>query len=264
MKQILLHFFVLIALGVNAQLSCKTKVLGDGSSEKTCLHKNGKVSTKETWDKDQRFGTIVVYSNSGVELFNRSLRKVGGHASAYIEYFTNGQVSKIDFSDAPDGGIQFYNSTTKFDEAGNQTDFYETKYPFELEVQPVEPIFTKKETVTEPKQEETKQEVVECAVIKLNAYNIQNSTSAKVRLRIIAVPNNAVMGVSKEIDLKPNESVNFDTVFTAERHLTDKIYAVEVISFSKQRKTKKLKILEPGPIDQPDGSRVWYWFVVKD
>lgn len=116
-----------------AQLNCKTTNQPDGSVVKQCFHRNGKVSTVETWDKNKRLGSIKAYNSKGTELFSHGLRSVGGHASVSMTYFGNGQVEKVDFSDAPDGGIQFYNSSTRFDEQGNQVEFSETKYPFELE-----------------------------------------------------------------------------------------------------------------------------------
>lgn len=117
-----------------AQLNCKATHQSDGSTLKQSFHKNGKVSTIETWDKDKRFGNLKIFNNQGKELFSRGLRTIGGNASAELTYFPNGQVEKIYFSDAPDGGIQYYYSTTQFDALGNQLSFDENKYPYELEI----------------------------------------------------------------------------------------------------------------------------------
>lgn len=117
-----------------AQLNCKTVNQSDGSTLKQCFHKNGTISTIEIWDKDKRFGDLKGFNNQGKELFSHGLRTIGGNASAELTYFPNGQVEKIYFSDAPDGGIQYYNSTTQFDAVGNQLSFDENKYPFELEI----------------------------------------------------------------------------------------------------------------------------------
>ncbi|MNU74591.1 hypothetical protein D3C71_640970 [compost metagenome] len=123
------------SLFASAQLKCKTTNQPEGSTIKQCFHQNGKISTLESWDKDKRFGTIKGYNNQGKELFSHDLRSIGGHASVSMTYFPNGQLEKVYFSDAPDGGIQFYNSTTRFDEKGNQTEFTETKYPQQLELE---------------------------------------------------------------------------------------------------------------------------------
>lgn len=135
MKTLIAFLLLFQSVLASAQLKCKTTNQSDGSTIKQCFHQNGKVSTLESWDKDKRFGAIKGYTNEGKELFSHGLRSVGGHASVSLAYFPNGQVEKVEFSDAPDGGIQFYNSTTRFDEKGKQTEFSETKYPHQLELE---------------------------------------------------------------------------------------------------------------------------------
>lgn len=135
MKAIYLLLFLLVQTpALFAQLHCKTTNQSDGSTIKQCFHKNGTISTIETWDKDKRFGNLKIFNNQGKELFSRGLRTIGGNASAELTYFPNGQVERIYYSDAPDGGIQYYNATTQFDEVGNQLSFDENKYPYELEI----------------------------------------------------------------------------------------------------------------------------------
>ncbi len=135
MKRLFVFLILFQSFLAAAQLKCKSTNQSDGSTIKQCFHQNGKISTLENWDKDKRFGTIKGYNNQGKELFSHSLRSIGGHASVSLTYFPNGQVEKVYFSDAPDGGIQFYNSTTRFDDKGNQTEFSETKYPHQLELE---------------------------------------------------------------------------------------------------------------------------------
>lgn len=135
MKTVVAFLILFQSFLASAQLKCKTTSQSDGSTITQCFHQNGKVSTLESWDEDKRFGTIKGYNNQGKELFSHGLRSVGGHASVSLTYFPNGQLEKVYFSDAPDGGIQFYNSTTRFDEKGNQTEFTETKYPQRLELE---------------------------------------------------------------------------------------------------------------------------------
>ncbi|WP_300665512.1 hypothetical protein [Fluviicola sp.] len=135
MKTVVAFLILLQPLLASAQLKCKTTGQSDGSTITQCFHQNGKVSTLESWDKDKRFGTIKGYNDQGKELFSHGLRSIGGHASVSLTYFPNGQLEKVYFSDAPDGGIQFYNSTTHFDEKGNQTEFSETKYPNQPELE---------------------------------------------------------------------------------------------------------------------------------
>lgn len=251
------------------QLNCKEKVTADKGSEKKCLHKNGKVSTLETWDQAKRWGQLKGYNSQGVELFSHSLRSFGGHAYAQIDYYPNGQVSKIYFSDAPDGGIQYYNSTTTFDENGAQTGFYETKYPNELElikpyVEEVKPQPVKKEPAKEETvKEEPKPEVVECAILFKNYFEVQNATSSKVTLKINALPNNSVVTQSQEVVLEPSQKIVFDTIFTAQIGLKEKVYEVEIVKFNAKRKNKKVKLIAPNPVETTD-SKTMYWLVVKE
>jgi len=129
---ILLFCLFLFGLSGFAQYSPKTTKQREGSSVKKCFHKNGKVSTLEIWDKDQRNGNLKGFNNQRKELFSLSLRRYGGHASARLTYYPNGQVQSVYYSDAPDGGIQYYHSTMEFDKLGRQTSFREDKYPDEL------------------------------------------------------------------------------------------------------------------------------------
>lgn len=85
----------------------------------------GELSSKAWTDADNRWGHSWAYSQSGQVIFHRQTRKIAGHASVDYRYHPNGAVSRAEFSKAPDGGIQWYKSTTTFDEQGVQTGFSE-------------------------------------------------------------------------------------------------------------------------------------------
>lgn len=91
-------------------------------------HATGEVSTKEWMDTDERFGLTTAYDRSGKEIFRYGTRRIGGHASVHFSYHANGAVSRAEASDAPDAGIQWYRSTTTFDDQGNQTGFYQQNH----------------------------------------------------------------------------------------------------------------------------------------
>lgn len=131
----LLILFLLLQTPLFAQFNCKTAKQVDGSEVKKCFHKNGKVSTIETWDKNKRSGNIKGFNKQGKELFSYSLRHYGGHASVLLTWYPNGQVKSVFYSDAPDGGIQYYHSTRQFDEVGNQTSFTEDSYDDKLKIE---------------------------------------------------------------------------------------------------------------------------------
>lgn len=179
MKIFVAFLFFLQSFLVSAQLKCKTTNQSDGSTVKQCFHQNGQVSTLESWDKDKRFGTIKGYTNEGKELFSHGLRNVGGHAYVSLSYFPNGQLEKVYFSDAPDGGIQFYNSTTRFDEKGNQTEFTETKYPHQLELEVLVP-----DTVKRRKPLVEINQVLEKSAEKRVDFLVVNKTKSKQKVCI--------------------------------------------------------------------------------
>lgn len=85
----------------------------------------GQLSTMEWMDKDERWGKSRAFDRHGAVLTEHQTRIFAGHASVHFSYHPNGAVSQVEYSDAPDGGIQWYRSTTTFDENGNKTGFIE-------------------------------------------------------------------------------------------------------------------------------------------
>ena len=117
-------FLILLAGAVQAQGRTKTMTRDIGT---VVLHffTTGQVSMKEWMDTDDRWGRSGAWVQDGRELINFQTRKIGGHASVALNYHKNGAISKAEVSDAPDGGIQWYRSTTTFDENGQRTGFAE-------------------------------------------------------------------------------------------------------------------------------------------
>lgn len=261
MKNVLLLFVSCLFLQISfAQLNCKTTTDAANCTVYKCLHANKKVSTEEQWDAEKRFGTLKVFNNQGTEFAVYHLREVGGHASTHLTYHSNGQVAKVEFSDAPDGGIQFFESTRKFDENGNQVDYNEMKYPFELET-----TFIQLESNEQPKQPVVapkKEEVMACATIFQTFYSLQNTTNSKIVLTVQPIVNNAVQVTEKEITLKPNQSVIFDTILMANQFISAKNYQPTIKQvLTKKRKSKR--IIEYGPIE--DGTtRTYCWIVLNE
>ena len=88
----------------------------------------GQVSTREWTDKDGRFGRSRAFKRDGTIIVDHHTRRIAGHASVHFQYHPNGAVSKAEFSDAPDAGIQWYESITTFDDQGNRTGFRAVSY----------------------------------------------------------------------------------------------------------------------------------------
>jgi hypothetical protein len=112
---------------VHAQLD-RTELHTDSGLVVLHHFKDGTVSTLEWRDRDDRFGRSMAYDPMGKEIFSAPTRRVGGHASAHFSYHPNGGIRQVEVSDAPDAGIQWYRSTSTYDEAGNRTGFREQRH----------------------------------------------------------------------------------------------------------------------------------------
>lgn len=119
--------FALCTLPAVAQLG-RQELRADTGTVLLHFHATGEVSTQEWMDADDRFGLSTAYDRTGKEIFRYGTRRIGGHARVHFSYHANGAVSKAEASDAPDAGIQWYRSTTTFDEQGNQTGFWQQSH----------------------------------------------------------------------------------------------------------------------------------------
>ena len=175
--------FMLMAFTGSAQLGRKELRTDSGL---VVLHyfKNGKLSTTEWIDRDDRFGRSIAYDQSGKETFSYHTRRIAGHASVHFSYHTNGAVSKAEVSDAPDAGIQWYRSTTTFDEAGNRTDFSEEgrdnygplHSPGRIDLREQAPV----EVKVQPNEE-----VVVCQKMFVNEVYLVNPTKWTCQVRVL-------------------------------------------------------------------------------
>jgi hypothetical protein len=105
------------ALPSRAQLHCRTTTDAAGTTE-ICKHANGKKASARFWDVDKRSGFFEAFDATGNSIAKFDLRRFAGHASVDVSYFANGQVARLEYSSAPDGGIQFWHIIMHFDEAG--------------------------------------------------------------------------------------------------------------------------------------------------
>ena len=186
----------------------------------------GQVSTLEWTDKDGRFGRSRAYKRDGTVIVDHHTRRIAGHASVHFEYHPNGAVSRSEFSDAPDAGIQWYRSTTTFDDQGNRTGFSEQvhddlhviPHPGTTFTAPVEPFGPTEEPVREP-------EVAICQKLFVNEVFVVNATRHAARVRVrVTIPSPA-LGPA-EHTLAPGDTVRLGSytigqAFEApEKHVT--------------------------------------------
>lgn len=254
-KFLLFVLFSFLQLIVHAQLNCKTNSLNTDIIT-TCFHKNGQKSTVETWDKDKREGKIQAFDLNGKALFTYYLRTFGGHASAHLNYYPNGQVQKIEYSSAPDGGIQFYQDSRKFNESGEQIDFWKMEYPLE--------------TLTELKHFETEnlkdsaqtiKKVEEPVVQYQTVFKIMNTTGKKIILDLEAQENKWVKLNNQELTIKGNQELVIDTVKLNKKFIEQN--ETYILNFSYKTKNSKRYQIIPSQPNILGDTKEYIWLVVK-
>jgi hypothetical protein len=251
-------FVALIAFSASAQIGRKELRTDSGL---VVLHhfKNGGVSTKEWIDKDHRWGRSIAYDLAGKEILSYHTRRVGGHASAHFSYHPNGAVSKVEVSDAPDAGIQWYKSTTTFDEEGRQTGFFEYGRDNDgiiprLSPEPQKPVVPVYE-----------QEVVECQKMFVNEVYLVNATRQAGKARVKALRPSPALKDS-EHTLAPGDTVRLGMYSMGETFdPPDKHLSVEIRrALLNRKKAAALGVLRTHPLQVNAEHRryylvVWSW-----
>jgi hypothetical protein len=110
MKYITIIACILIAVSVSAQ-DCTIKY----------FQKSKTISTQICFNNN-RDGKAIAYNSKGKVIYTKHLRKFAGHASVHFTYYPNGAVQKAEYSDAPDGGIQWHREFTSFSVDGTIID----------------------------------------------------------------------------------------------------------------------------------------------
>lgn len=198
----------------------------------TILHQhkfpNGKTSTICVL-KDDREGYAKAYDFSGKEIYHSYIRRFGGHASVSFKHHANGMVREAHYSSHPDGGIQWYNTWTTFDEQGNKTGerhnnwddrvtvpthmihdtilFKHTHAPNPI-IKPDVQTPIKPKPKTNPVQ--PKKEVVECASIHQNRTYFINHSKSSILLSV------SYKGKDTLIVLKPKKTFEGPTYISAQ------------------------------------------------
>lgn len=119
MKNPALFLFPALLLACLPIFAQKTK--GDTLILHREFHKNGKLSAYSYVLKSREMGKARAWNAQGQLIFECETSRIHGHHSAYFEHYPNGAVRKIEESQAPDAGIQWYRAFYTFDEQGNKT-----------------------------------------------------------------------------------------------------------------------------------------------
>ncbi len=177
-----------------------------------------KVSTSECYDTNNRWGRARAFNTTGDVIYDRELRRIGGHSSVQFSYYDNGAVKKAHWSSAPDGGIQWYRANTYFSEDGKKTGEDEDSHegPGRLTLQPqyVQPSKPQPKRPGEhiPQEKPPKPAVVECAVIYSSEFWFTNTTRYVVEVDATRNKNEHFT-----ITLKPRETMKGGYMIGAER-----------------------------------------------
>jgi hypothetical protein len=232
----------------------------NNESVKTCFHANGKISTLETWDKDKYWGRFQAFTNQGKEIINYQLRRVAGHASVYPSYYPNGQINKLEYSSAPDGGIQSYRYIHHFNEIGEQTDYRDYSMPNGYPTL----ITTLPDTVNRKliKKDEVivkKQEVVECSTLSVSEFVVINETKKKVKIKFIAQKNRLFSFSDKEVELKSKENLLVDKIALSNIFVdVNQAYKPELVGKNKD----KFKVILAEKVEK-NQVRTYTWHIIE-
>lgn len=249
---------LLISGSVFSQLSCRETEGLSGGIKRTCLHQNGVVSTVEEWDAAKSHGTVAGYDAQGNEIFAYPLRRFAGHASITLSYHSNGQVSRMHFSDAPDGGIQYYRITCSYAEDGSSQGCSEEEYPPRLDNWTIKGPPVK----IEQDQEIVVQEVAVCGAPCMSVYEVVNTTRKRVRVHLTPVPNLWRTVSEKEFILRSKKSVEIDSILMADLYFSpDTFYRIDV--HTKRKRGPELKISDE-TIQSSSTRRIYRLQIVRD
>lgn len=213
---------------LQAQRNCKEEKSKEKQVKK-CFHENGNISSNVEWDLENKWGKLIIYNFNGALIQEWELRKIHGIARAEIEYHPNGQVSKVNYSSAPDGGIQRFESTYYYSLEGNLVKTEKDDYPPKL----TDFLLTEEE----PIQPNT----VKCAEIWTSKFQLTNNSKRTQKLVITPLLPNSLTK-PRTIAIKPKQTLTLDSCIQAQ-FFQDPINQIK-ISFQKSNKKPNLKFKE--------------------
>ncbi len=181
--------------------------------QRTYFRNSKKVSTTQCYDANDRWGRAQAFDKAGKQIYEWELRRIAGHSSVQFSYYDDGAVKKAEWSSAPDGGIQWYRSTTLFDEDGRVTSETKDSYDDGPGTQPYLPGTTRKTLVTPtPPPPPSTPTVATCAVIYSSEFWFVNETPYTVE--VAATRNN---NEHSTVTLKPKQRMKGGYMPGAER-----------------------------------------------
>jgi|GEM_PF-6882675 len=137
MKAILIAAIVVVLANVTSATAQKPRER---------FYSTGQIASRETpvpWPGDNsgnfKQERVQVFNRRGDNVFEGHRRSYAGHATVDLQYHANGGVSRIDVSEAPDAGIQWYKARYTLDTEGNITDKQEQSHDDQTTISPLDP-----------------------------------------------------------------------------------------------------------------------------
>lgn len=223
--------------------------------------KTGEVSTREWRDKDDRFGLTTAYDRTGKEIFRFGTRRIGGHASVHFSYHANGAISKAEASDAPDAGIQWFRSTTTFDDQGNQTGYWKEGHE---DLMRPSVILTRPEEPISPVVPQSIPAVVPCQRMFVNEVFVVNGSSWPVEITVEPRdPSPALQG--SKIVLAAGESRMVGTYSVGETFVSP-VQRMKVVGMVTNKRGKQRQVgvlmMEERQVDPQ--RKAWFYHVMPN
>ena len=220
-----------------------------GFTQRDTLHihyfPNGKVSTYSYLEENKE-GKALAYNFKGEVIYEKGTRLIYGSAGVRFTHHENGMVKVANYSSHPDGGIQWYRSTTTFDDKGNKIKYTEDNYegpgrnPIFIPYEPFPPV-----TPDSPptKKIEPKKEVVTCASIHENLVEVINHTKFKIEVTFIYQNKDTIIVLDK------GEKIEGPTFISAE--VSRPVHENMTFRFEPIRKRKNvIELIESKQIQQ--------------
>lgn len=174
--------------------------------------------------EDSKEGFAIAYNLLGKEIYSSNIRRFAGHESVEFKHYESGGVREAKFSSAPDGGIQWYRSTTTFDQAGNIIGFQEDSN---------EQLSAPQMRVVQP----IVQEVAVCALIHENKIIVHNHSRHSIEYILIQ------RGERTSHIIQPGEHKEIASYISAEITQDPTQFYQAEVNFQKKNAKKKLKTL---------------------
>lgn len=212
---------------------CGTFAQKDLHCDYTYLSKGG-ISTEKCFDKNTFEGQCTAYDTEGVVIGKWPLSRTGLMSSVDFTFHDNGMVHKAHYSSHPDGGIQWYKSTTTYDQTGKKIDFVEQSHNDHLKIfGPTDPtLYQQKEK--RDTQKIVEQEVMECAEIYVSELWLDNRTGKELIVQVIQKST----GDTLKVDLGKGDRKKVGEMIAAETY-QDPLSQFEITILKKSGKIFK-------------------------